>query len=427
MTDLLASLTRDGRRALGNAKRIAKEYDQPFIDSEGLLLGLLQLSGSQAETVLETLHIRPEMLTARLAASIKLNAKQTSVQAAPETVGLDNFTLTTGCRDILLAASNEGQQYDLDFVDPRLLVLGMLRSPHTKAGEFLSQYGLSADRFREAARLKETPVTNLPRFDRTRFSPGKILFFGISPVFIGLVLLTLLAGYLTYAGIGNARGFMFFFVIGGWIVSVALHEFGHAIAAYWGGDFSVVDKGYLTLNPLKYTHPFLSIVLPVIFVIIGGIGFPGGAVYVNVHLLRSSLIRSLTSAAGPLATMVCVAALVTPFIFQWPDFEAVTMHFEFWAGLALLAFLQLTALFLNLLPIPGLDGFGIVEPFLSPGVQRTMNQIRPFGFFILYGLLFIDTPIRDSFWNAVWDMIIWIDPGLAWLANEGLGLFRLWG
>ncbi|WP_233220817.1 hypothetical protein [Chlorogloea sp. CCALA 695] len=44
------------------------------------------------------------------------------------------------------------------------------------------------------------------------------------------------------------------FVCVGWILSVCLHEFDHAIVAYWGGDTSVKDKGYLTLNPLKYTN-----------------------------------------------------------------------------------------------------------------------------------------------------------------------------
>ncbi|MFQ3628339.1 MAG: site-2 protease family protein, partial [Cyanobacteriota bacterium] len=42
---------------------------------------------------------------------------------------------------------------------------------------------------------------------------------------------------------------LFVFVV--WIASVCLHEFGHALVAYWGGDRSVKEKGYLTLNPLK--------------------------------------------------------------------------------------------------------------------------------------------------------------------------------
>ena len=45
-----------------------------------------------------------------------------------------------------------------------------------------------------------------------------------------------------------------------WVFSVCLHEFGHAWAAYCGGDRTVREKGYLTLNPLHYTNPVTSIV-----------------------------------------------------------------------------------------------------------------------------------------------------------------------
>ncbi len=77
------------------------------------------------------------------------------------------------------------------------------------------------------------------------------------------------------------------FVCVGWIISVCLHEFGHAIVAYWGGDTSVKDKGYLTLNPLKYTNINLSLLLPLLFLLIGGIALPGAAVYIDTRRLRN--------------------------------------------------------------------------------------------------------------------------------------------
>ena len=57
----------------------------------------------------------------------------------------------------------------------------------------------------------------------------------------------------------------FLVVLIGWIFSLSLHEFAHALVAYYGGDTSVRDKGYLTFNPLKYTHPLYSIALPLLF------------------------------------------------------------------------------------------------------------------------------------------------------------------
>ena len=50
----------------------------------------------------------------------------------------------------------------------------------------------------------------------------------------------------------------FVIVLIGWIFSLCLHEFSHTLVAYLGGDTTVKDKGYLTFNPLKYTHPVYS-------------------------------------------------------------------------------------------------------------------------------------------------------------------------
>lgn len=75
----------------------------------------------------------------------------------------------------------------------------------------------------------------------------------------------------------------FLMVLGGWGVSLCLHEFGHAYVAYRGGDREVYFKGYLTLDPRKYTDPVFSIVLPLLILAIGGIPLPGGAVFINHH------------------------------------------------------------------------------------------------------------------------------------------------
>ena len=72
-------------------------------------------------------------------------------------------------------------------------------------------------------------------------------------------------------------------------MSLCLHEYAHALVAYRAGDRGVADRGYLTLNPLKYTHPLLSIVLPVVVVMLGGIGLPGGAVWVDhAHIAQQA-------------------------------------------------------------------------------------------------------------------------------------------
>ncbi|HEX2297899.1 MAG TPA: site-2 protease family protein, partial [Pseudonocardiaceae bacterium] len=126
-----------------------------------------------------------------------------------------------------------------------------------------------------------------------------------SPVFLGLVAVMGVSGWAVWSDFAQATGFaVFLFVVSGWIVSLCLHEYAHARSALHGGDLSVGAKGYLTLNPLKYTHALLSIVLPVLFVIMGGIGLPGGAVFVDRGRIRGRWRHSAISAAGPLTNAV---------------------------------------------------------------------------------------------------------------------------
>ena len=63
-------------------------------------------------------------------------------------------------------------------------------------------------------------------------------------------------GPLAYAAV-------FVFVIAGWVVSLCLHEFGHAFTAWKFGDRDIALRGYLDLDPRRYSHPVLSIVLPI--------------------------------------------------------------------------------------------------------------------------------------------------------------------
>ncbi len=212
-----------------------------------------------------------------------------------------------------------------------------------------------------------------------------------SPLFLAFAAVTVLGGVLAWfeSGQGSRLGDLgvFVFVLGGWVVSVCFHEFAHAYAAYRAGDRSVESAGYLTLNPFKYAHPVLSIVLPLFFIVQGGIGLPGGAVYLHRHAFRSRAMQSLAAFVGPLTNLVLAAVLLVVARSHDTSALAVGGHPRFWGALAFLGFLQVTAAVLNLLPMPGLDGYAIIEPYLDPQTAGYGEKIKPWGFIIVIVLL----------------------------------------
>ncbi|MGW0546557.1 site-2 protease family protein [Streptomyces altiplanensis] len=219
----------------------------------------------------------------------------------------------------------------------------------------------------------------------------------ISPVFLGIAAVMAVSGWAVWTEFSASTGFaVFLFVTSAWIVSLCLHEYAHARTALHSGDISVGAKGYLTLNPLKYTHALLSIVLPVLFVIMGGIGLPGGAVFIERSRIRGRWKHSLISAAGPLTNVLFAVVCTAPF---WLDaLDGVPDVFRY--ALGFLALLQVTAAILNFLPVPGLDGYGVIEPWLSYGIRRQVEPLAPFGLLLVFGVLWIPG-VNQLFFDAV--------------------------
>ena len=204
----------------------------------------------------------------------------------------------------------------------------------------------------------------------------------VSPWFLVLVAVTVLGGVL--AAVATTRPVLttgiVLLVLAGWAVSLCLHEFGHAYTAYRGGDRSVRAKGYLTLDIRRYADLGLSLVLPVFFLLLGGIPLPGGAVWIDHGAIRSRFVRSLVSLAGPAANLVLGALLTAAVAF-------VPMSVGLALGLSALALVQVLAFVLNILPVPGLDGFGVLEPFLPYPARRVAARIRPWAPIALFVLI----------------------------------------
>jgi Zn-dependent protease len=211
----------------------------------------------------------------------------------------------------------------------------------------------------------------------------------------------------------------FIIVLVGWVFSLCLHEFSHALVAYYGGDYTVRDKGYLTFNPLKYTHPVYSLLLPLVFLVMGGIGLPGGAVYIERWRLKNRNWESAVSLAGPLSN--ALLALVLGLVLQIESISASTVG----PALAFLGLLQVSAVVLNLIPLPPFDGFGILEPHLPMETRMKFAETRGMLSFAVFFLLWYVPFVNSLFWNFIFFLSKLAGVPLN-LASVGYSQFLFW-
>ncbi|GJD75800.1 zinc metalloprotease [Methylobacterium goesingense] len=199
---------------------------------------------------------------------------------------------------------------------------------------------------------------------------------------INILLITLIFSGLGF-GIGaealEGSGAAFAFVIAGWVLGLCLHAFGHALAEV---RYGLPATGALTLDPLRASDPVATMLLPVIFTILAGLGFPGGASPGDAAEGLSRGRRSAVAAAGPAASLGFLLALVLLYTLATPDAEVLR------AVLAVSVLFQGTALVLGLMPIPGLDGYGILRPWL-PGDWSWTDRMARHAALVLLGLFLL--------------------------------------
>ena len=159
------------------------------------------------------------------------------------------------------------------------------------------------------------------------------------------------------------------------IFSISCHEFMHAYAALKLGDDTAARAGHLTLNPLRQMGPW-SLVMFAFF------GLAWGQVPVNRANLRGRGSRVLVALAGVSANLVLAVlfALLTAAVAKGGE----RFKFACWM-FACGSSLNFTLLLLNLLPIPGLDGWAALDAFF-PRLQRQDSELVKGAFFVLFML-----------------------------------------
>ena len=197
------------------------------------------------------------------------------------------------------------------------------------------------------------------------------------------------------------------------VFSMMLHELAHGGMAYLLGDETAKEDGRLTLNPLKHLDPFMSVILPLISYLLGGVVFGGAKpVPVNPHRLKGrEWGMAAVAIAGPLTNFVL--AFVSFLILELTSVNAgsglvYTILIE-------MVFVNLGFDVFNLIPIPPLDGSRVLYVLMPDGVREFMDKMEKFGIYIIYILILVGGGVFSSVMTGAIQGII---DGFYWIIGK---------
>ena len=178
------------------------------------------------------------------------------------------------------------------------------------------------------------------------------------------------------------------------VPAIVIHECAHGFAAAKLGDPTARNAGRLSLNPLRHVDPFGTVLLPGLL-ILSGAGFVFGyakPVPYNPRYFKDvrkgEVIVGLAGPASNLLMSLVGAAIA------WGSLQLFGLSQELalytWYFGCYFCSVNLCLAFLNLLPIPPLDGSSIVAPLLSDRALDVYYQVQRYGMFIL--MLFVFLP-----------------------------------
>jgi Zn-dependent protease len=185
------------------------------------------------------------------------------------------------------------------------------------------------------------------------------------------------------------------------VFSAILHEIAHGLVADKLGDPTARLAGRLTLNPLPHIDPIMSIGVPLLLIVSGSPIVFGAAkpVPVNPLMLREGRKDvALVALAGPLTnlTIAIVAAILIRTIGPYAT--------QFVPILSIVVFYNLALGFLNLIPVPPLDGSKFFSIIMPERIAQQYFALAPFGIFVLFALL-LATPLGDVLQSLIFNSI----------------------
>ena len=164
------------------------------------------------------------------------------------------------------------------------------------------------------------------------------------------------------------------------LVSLTVHEAAHAWSADWLGDSTARRLGRVSLNPLVHIDPIGTIAFPLIALVTGlpvlGWAKPVPVSPSNLHPNWRQKYM-LIAAAGPASNLVlAVAGALLALTGLLPDLLRIFVVINVFLAV------------FNMVPVPPLDGGNVLSGMIGGAAADTLDRLRPYGFLILYALMF---------------------------------------
>jgi Zn-dependent protease len=174
------------------------------------------------------------------------------------------------------------------------------------------------------------------------------------------------------------------------VISVAVHEFGHAFMADKLGDRLPRSQGRVTLSPLAHADLIGTIIMPLVASFYPGMPMIawGKPVQTNTKAYRGVSPRvghMLVALMGP-AMNLALAIVVSVVIVVLAAAHVIHQP----AALVLVQYilaLNITLLFFNLIPLPPLDGGAVLEGLLPESLQIIPRTLKRYGMILFFVLL----------------------------------------
>jgi Zn-dependent protease len=184
------------------------------------------------------------------------------------------------------------------------------------------------------------------------------------------------------------------------LFSISFHEAAHAYMANKKGDPTAKDLGRLTLNPLAHIDIFGTIILPALLIYFGGplFGYAKPVPVNPVNLKNYKNDNLMISLAGPISNLMLaiafaisikIASLISPVAVNGYFFGSENLFDQpIIAMLNMGILLNIGLMLFNLLPIPPLDGFHVLEGILPERYNDLLEKYNQVGFFVFIILYF---------------------------------------